>query len=63
MTHDIPLSEDEGYSLQQQHEREQWEQHKQDLKQLEKLLGEGAVISERFEHIFNEALKQTRKQI
>lgn len=51
---EIPMSEDDGYSLQQQQEQEQWEQHQKDLKELEKLLGDGAIISERFNHIFNE---------
>lgn len=51
---EIPMEPDNGYSLQQQQEQEAWEQHRKDLKELEKLLGEGAVISERFDCIFKQ---------
>lgn len=52
MREEIPMSEDEGYSLKQQQEQQQWEKHEKDLKELENLLGEGMVISKKFDFIF-----------
>lgn len=48
---EIEMSPDDGLQREQD-EHMLWEQHEKDLKELEKLLGEGAVISKRFDCIF-----------
>lgn len=47
-------TEPDEYSLQQQQEEQQWEEHKKQLKELDKLLSEQNRISEKFDFLFKE---------
>ena len=51
MTHEIPMTLDDGQQREQM-EREIWEEYKKQMALLDELLSEERKISERFNHIF-----------
>ena len=53
MTHEIPMTLDDGQQREQEEER-LWEEHKKHLELLGELLSEEQKIDERFNHIFEE---------
>ena len=56
---EIEMEPDDGQQREQD-EKQMWEEHKKHLELLGELLSEERKISERFNHIFDQALKPNR---
>lgn len=58
---EIPMESDNGYSLQQQQEEQQWNEHQKLLGELGELLNEEKVIRGNIEKLFQSIFNQPTK--
>lgn len=55
---EIEMEPDDGYSLQADHERQMWEQHKKDREELKQLMAEWDKTAIRVNQFFQQIRKQ-----